>query len=240
MPAERPIILTGAASGIGRAAAEQLAAKSRVLALVDVHADGLHEVVAKCQKHSPQTRSFGCDVGDQSAVERVYEKIREELGAPGILINCAGIGRFAPFLEIEPAEWERMFHVNVMGAVFFTRAVLPGMLAAGEGLIINVSSRMAIDPHPNTTAYAASKAAILAFSKALAMEVKDRGIKVTLLAPGGAKTNIATPKHEGYLEPPARLPTRLFISRRTRRRTHGCAISQSCRLVFDGRSKSFS
>lgn len=201
MPAERPMILTGAASGIGRAAAEQLAAKSRVLALVDVQEESLHQVVVACQKHSPQTRGFVCNVADQSSVERTYEAIREELGVAGILINCAGIGRFAPFLEIEPEEWERMFRVNVMGTVFFTRAALPGMLAAGEGLIINVSSRMAIDPHPNTTAYAASKAAILAFSKALAMEVKDRGIKVTLLAPGGAKTNIATPKHEGYLEP---------------------------------------
>ncbi len=215
MPAERPIILTGAASGIGRAAAEQLAAKSRVLALVDVHADGLHQVVATCQRHSPRTRGFGCDVADQSAVERIYEKIRDELGAAGILINCAGIGRFAPFLEIEPAEWERMFRVNVMGTVFFTRAVLPGMLAAGEGLIINVSSRMAIDPHPNTTAYAATKAAILAFSKALAMEVKDHGIKVTLLAPGGAKTNIATPKHEGYLEPGAIADAIVYITENT-------------------------
>jgi len=201
MPAERPIILTGAASGIGRATAEQLAARSRVLALVDVQAESLHQVVATCKKHSPRSRGFVCDVADQSSVERAYKAIREELGAAGILINCAGIGRFAPFLEIETGEWERMFRVNVMGAVFFTRAALPSMLAAGEGLIINVSSRMAIDPHPNTTAYAASKAAILAFSKALAMEVKDRGIKVTLLAPGGAKTNIATPKHEGYLEP---------------------------------------
>jgi short-subunit dehydrogenase len=96
-----------------------------------------------------------------------------------------------------------MFNVNVMGAVHMTRAVLPDMLAAGEGLIINVSSRMALDPHPNTTAYAASKGAIHAFSKALAMEVKDRGVKVSFLAPGGTKTNIATPKHEGYLEPSA-------------------------------------
>jgi NAD(P)-dependent dehydrogenase (short-subunit alcohol dehydrogenase family) len=67
MPAERPIILTGAASGIGRAAAEQLAAKSRVLALVDVHADGLHQVVATCQRHSPRTRGFGCDVAEPPA-----------------------------------------------------------------------------------------------------------------------------------------------------------------------------
>jgi 3-oxoacyl-[acyl-carrier protein] reductase len=94
-----------------------------------------------------------------------------------------------------------MFQVNVMGAVHFTRAVLPDMLGARGGLIINVGSRMAVDPHPNTTAYAASKAALLAFSKSLALEVKQHGVKISLLAPGGAKTRIATPKHEGYLRP---------------------------------------
>lgn len=215
MGAERPIVLTGAASGIGRAAAEQLAEKSRLLALVDVDTEGLHQVASACQKHSPPTQGFACDIGDQTSVERVYEKIRRELGPAGTLINCAGIGRFAPFLEIEPADWERMFRVNVMGATFFTRAVLPDMLGAREGLILNVSSRMAIDPHPNTTAYAATKAAIFAFSKALAMEVKDRGIKVTVLAPGGAKTNIATPKHEGYLEPSVIADAIVYITENT-------------------------
>jgi short-subunit dehydrogenase len=215
MAAEGPIILTGAASGIGRAAAEQLAAKSHVLALVDVNEEALRDIVAGCQKSTSRTRGFGCDVTDQAAVERTYRKIREELGSAGTLINCAGIGRFAPFLEIEPAEWARIFNVNVMGAVLFARAVLPDMLAAGEGLIINVSSRMAIDPHPTTTAYAASKAALLAFSKALAMEVKDRGVKVSLLAPGGTRTNIATPKYEGYLEPSAIAEAIVYITQNT-------------------------
>jgi 3-oxoacyl-[acyl-carrier protein] reductase len=118
-------------------------------------------------------------------------------------VNCAGIGRFAPFLEIESEEWMRMFNVNVMGAVHFMRAVLPAMIAAKGGLIINVGSRMAVDPHATTTAYAASKAALLALTRTLALEVKQYGIKLTLLAPGGTKTNITTPKHEGYLEPQA-------------------------------------
>ena len=201
MSSERPIILTGAASGIGRAAAQALAEKSHTLALIDVNAPMLDEIVGICQKSSPKTRGFACDVTDQAAVARIWQQIRSEFGAVATLINCAGIGRFAPFLEIEPADWLRMFNVNVMGAVHLTRAALPDMLAAGEGLIINVSSRMAIDPHPTTTAYAASKAALHAFSKSLAMEVKNHGIKVTFLAPGGTKTNIATPKHEGYLEP---------------------------------------
>jgi short-subunit dehydrogenase len=194
-------ILTGAASGIGRAAAEALAQKSRTLALVDVNAETLAEVAGACRKHSPRTVGFICDVTDAAAVARACQQIRAQLGAASVLINCAGIGRFAPFLEIEPAEWIRMFEVNVMGAVHFTRAVLPEMVAARDGLIINVGSRMAVDPHPATTAYAATKAALLAFSKSLALEVKQHGVKVSLLAPGGTKTSIATPKHEGYLEP---------------------------------------
>lgn len=203
MPSERPVVLTGAASGIGRASAHALAAKGHTLALIDINPNTLNQVVGSCQKRSAQTRGFTCDVTDQAAVTRTWQQIRSQFGGAGTLINCAGIGLFAPFLELEPPEWLRMFSVNVMGAVHMTRAALPDMLAAGEGLIINVSSRMALDPHPNTTAYAASKGAIHAFSKALAMEVKDRGVKVTFLAPGGTKTNIATPKHEGYLEPSA-------------------------------------
>jgi len=210
--AEEVIILTGAASGIGRAAAQALAAKPHALALVDVNPKTLDETVASCQGSSPRTRGFACDVTDQAAVTRTYEQIRKEFGGAATLINCAGIGRFAPFLEIEPAEWVRMFNVNVMGAVHFTRAVLPDMLAARAGLIINISSRMALDPHPTTTAYAASKAAVHGFSKALAMEVKDRGIKVTFLAPGGTKTNIATPKYEGYLEPGAIADAIVYIT----------------------------
>jgi short-subunit dehydrogenase len=194
-------ILTGAASGIGRAAAESLAKTSRALALVDVDAAALDEVLATCRKHSPQAASFVCDVADAAAVARACRQIREQLGAASVLVNCAGIGRHAPFLETEAAEWERMFQVNVMGAVHFTRAVLAEMVAARHGLIINVGSRMAVDPHPNTTAYAASKAALLAFSKSLALEVKQHGVKISLLAPGGAMTRIATPKHEGYLDP---------------------------------------
>lgn len=212
MPSEGPVILTGAASGIGRATAQGLAAKAHALALVDINPEMLNQVVEICQKSSARTRGFTCDVTDAAAVTQTWQRIRTEFGRPATLINCAGIGRFAPFLEIEPAEWLRMFSVNVMGAVFFTRAVLPDMLAAGKGLIINVSSRMALDPHPTTTAYAASKAAIHAFSKALAMEVKVHGVKVTFLAPGGTKTNIGTPKHEGYLEPSAIADAIVYIT----------------------------
>ena len=203
MADDRAIILTGAASGIGRATAEALAQQSRVLALVDLNQKGLEETVAVCRKNAPRTAGFVCDTTDEAAVKLAYRQIHKDFGTPSTLINCAGIGQFGPFLELTPADWMRMFSVNVMGAVLFTQTVLPGMIAARDGHIVNVGSRMAIDPHPGTTAYAASKAALNGFSKALAMDVKAQGIKVTYLAPGGTMTNIATPKHEGYLEPKA-------------------------------------
>jgi 3-oxoacyl-[acyl-carrier protein] reductase len=215
MPNAGVVILTGAASGIGRATAEALARKSRTLALVDVNATVLNEVVESCRKHAPRTASFPCDVTDPSAVNSNYQKIRRDLGIASVMVNCAGIGRFAPFLEIELEEWVRMFNVNVMGAVHFTRAVLADMVSAGDGLIINVGSRMAIDPHPTTTAYAATKGALHGFSKALAMEVKSHGVKVTYLAPGGAKTNIGTPKDEGYLDPEAIAEAIVYVTENT-------------------------
>ena len=212
MPNDGVIILTGAASGIGRAAAEALATKTRPLALVDINAKKLSELVGACIQHSPDTSGFICDVTDEAAVTSTCDDIRKKLGRSQVLVNCAGIGRFAPFLEIEPAEWIRMFNVNVMGAVLFTRAVLADMIAAKDGLIINVGSRMATDAHATTTAYAASKAAILGFSKALAAEVGPKGVKVTFLAPGGTKTNLATPKYDGYLEPSAIADAIVYIT----------------------------
>lgn len=215
MTSGKVTILTGAASGIGRASAEALAKKSHRLALVDRDAAMLKDVEVSCRNISPQSAAFVCDVTDAAAVERTYRKIRDEMSAASVLINCAGIGIHAPFLETAVEDWVRMFDVNVMGAVHFTRAVLPEMLAASEGLIVNVGSRMAVDPHPNTTAYAASKAALLAFSKSLALEVKQHGVKISLLAPGGAKTNIATPKHAGYLEPSAIAEAIVYITENT-------------------------
>lgn len=200
---EGVIILTGAASGIGRSAAQALARKSRRLALIDVNAESLGHVADTCRKDSPSTADFSCDVTDGASVGRTCQQIQEEFGAVEVLVNCAGVGCFAPFLETRTDEWRRLFNVNVMGTVHCIRSVLPGMIAAGRGLIVNVGSRMGIDPCAGMTAYAASKAAVLGLTKALAAEVSGQGVKVTYLAPGGTKTSIATPKYDGYMEPAA-------------------------------------
>src|SRR5262245_21651836 len=126
MPSGKLTILTGAASGIGRAAAEALAKRSHRLALVDRDVAMLKEVEAACRRSSAQSAAFECDVSDDAAVAKACRNIHEQMGTVSVLINCAGVGKNAPFLETTDDDWVRMFKVNIMGAVHFTRAVLPG------------------------------------------------------------------------------------------------------------------
>ena len=200
MPGSGVIILTGAASGIGRASAEALASKSHSLALVDVDAAGLAELVEACRKHSPRSAGFVCDVADESAVKHACKQVLDRFGIVSVLVNCAGIGFHAPFLEINPTDWLRMLNVNLMGSVYFIREVLPGMIRARSGLIINVGSRRGLEPKAGTSAYSATKAGLLGLTKALVEEVSGHGVKVTYLAPGGTKTKLGTPKDPRFLE----------------------------------------
>jgi 3-oxoacyl-[acyl-carrier protein] reductase len=200
VPDDGVIILTGAASGIGRASAEALARRPRTLALVDFDAAPLAEAVEGCRKDSPRSAGFVCDVSDEAAVSRTCQQISKRLGDASVLVNCAGIGFHAPFLEIEPADWLKMFNVNLMGSVYFIREVLPGMIRARSGLIINVGSRRGLEPKAGTAAYSATKAGLLGLTKALVAEVSGHGVKVTYLAPGGTKTKLGTPKDPRFLE----------------------------------------
>jgi 3-oxoacyl-[acyl-carrier protein] reductase len=200
MPDDGVVILTGAASGIGRASAEALARKSHALALVDVDGAALAEVMEACRKDSPRSAGFVCDVSDEAAVGRTCKEISKRFGAVSVLVNCAGIGFHAPFLEIEPTDWLKMFNVNLMGSVYFIREVLPGMVRARSGLIINVGSRRGLEPKAGTAAYSATKAGLLGLTKALVAEVSGHGVKVTYLAPGGTKTKLGTPKDPRFLE----------------------------------------
>jgi 3-oxoacyl-[acyl-carrier protein] reductase len=124
------IIITGAASGIGRASGEALAARGQPLALVDVNAAMLSQAVESCRGGPARVLAFPCDISDEPAVQRTYKEIRNAFGTPATLVNCAGVGRFAPFLDLPSAEWSRMLNINVLGTVNFTRAVLADMIAA--------------------------------------------------------------------------------------------------------------
>ena len=202
-------IVTGAASGIGRATAELMASRGFRVALVDRSVDGLEQTVVTCGRDN--STSFVCDVTDEAAVGLTVEHIHERLGSVDILINCAGIARYAPFAELTLDNWRRMFDVNVMGTLLCTRAVLPEMIARGRGTIVNVGSHRGIEPKVGTAAYSASKAAVLGMTRALAAEVGPVGIKVTYLAPGGTNTGLGTPPDSRFMQPSAIAQAIVFI-----------------------------
>lgn len=202
-------IITGAASGIGRATAELMANRGFRLALVDRSADGLEQTAATCGKEN--SAIFVCDVTDDAAVTFTIENICKQFGAVDILVNCAGVARYAPFAELTTDDWRRMFDVNVMGTMLCTRTVLPRMLARKRGTIVNVGSHRGIEPKVGTAAYSASKAAVLGMTRALAAEVGPLGIKVTYLAPGGTNTGLGTPPDSRFMQPSAIAQAIVFI-----------------------------
>jgi NAD(P)-dependent dehydrogenase (short-subunit alcohol dehydrogenase family) len=198
-PAPRCIALTGGASGIGRAAAVLLASADYRIALLDIDAEGMRQTAKLCP-NGAEVLAFSCDVTDEHGLADVSEQIATTLGPPDILINCAGIARYAPFASLAADEWRRQFDVNVMGSVLPIRAFLPGMLKRGRGLIINVGSRRGLDPTKGTAAYSASKAGLRALGQSLTEEYGARGISVSYLAPGGTMTALDTPKLDSFME----------------------------------------
>jgi NAD(P)-dependent dehydrogenase (short-subunit alcohol dehydrogenase family) len=135
------------------------------------------------------------DVSRADAVEAMVAAAKRRFGPINILVNNAGIGQIRPFLDISPADWQRMLDVHVKGSFLCARAVLPDMIAAGWGRIINTSSVAGMTGTPSNSSYATAKAAIIGFTKALAYELGRTGVTVNAVAPG-AIDNILRPEAE--------------------------------------------
>jgi NAD(P)-dependent dehydrogenase (short-subunit alcohol dehydrogenase family) len=182
--AGRTALVTGAASGIGRAIARRLAADGAAVAALDIDAAGVTTVAAEICQHGAQSIALTADVSDGSAVRAVIAQARAALGPIHVLVNNAGICSFLPFLHLSEAEWDHMFAVHVKGAFHCTKAALPDMIAAHWGRVVNVSSVGGIKGFPALTHYAAAKAALVGFTRALATEVGVDGVTVNAIAPG--------------------------------------------------------
>ena len=181
-------VVTGSGSGIGRAIALQLAQDGAVLSVWDLNQEGAERTVAMIEKAGG--RAIGCAI-DASAERDIAEAVtrtRAELGPVTILVNNAGITGFCAFLDIAVEAWDRMIQVNLRGPFLCTRAVLPDMLAAGWGRIVNISSSSAQTGARAMAHYAASKGGVIGFTKALAIELAAKGITVNNIPPGFVDT----------------------------------------------------
>ncbi len=184
-------LVTGAGKGIGRAVALALAHEGVHVGLLARTASDLQELAAEIAKLGVKTSSVVADVADRAAVEAAVAQVQQELGPIDILLNNAGIGTFGKFLEMEPAQWEHIIQVNLMGTYYVTRAVLPGMIERQTGDIINISSTAGQRGAAVTSAYSASKFAVLGLTESLMQEVRKHNIRVSALTPSTVATPLA-------------------------------------------------
>jgi NAD(P)-dependent dehydrogenase (short-subunit alcohol dehydrogenase family) len=206
--AGRVALVTGASRGIGRAIAVALAAAGADVAVADVHPEpfegeryyrlrartsGPEESIPTADAIAATGRravSLAVDVGDAGAVVDAVAACAEQLGPPDILVNNAGIvNNIAGIAEMAPEAWQHELHVNLSGMFHTVRATVPGMVARGWGRVINLSSIAALSPGLGQPAYAASKAGVIGFTKAVAQEFGPDGVTANAILPG----LIATP-----------------------------------------------
>ncbi|NRT16915.1 3-oxoacyl-[acyl-carrier protein] reductase [Flavobacterium sp. 28A] len=184
-------LITGAGKGIGKAIALALAKEGVNVILVARTADEIETVATKVRSLRVKALAVTADVSDMNSINQAVAKALGEFGTIDILINNAGIAAFGKFLELEPTEWERIIKVNLMGTYYTTRAVLPNMIERKTGDIINISSTAGQRGNALTSAYSASKFAVLGLTESLMQEVRKDNIRVTALTPSTVATEMA-------------------------------------------------
>lgn len=185
----RCAIVTGAASGIGRATAIHLAQDGAAVACLDASED-VQETVAAIKAEYGTARGAVVDVRDEASITEVVAAVEDELGPVRVLANVAGVLRFAHTTELEVAEWDLLIDVNLKGPFLMARATIPSMLANGGGAITNVASSAGMFGQAFMAHYCASKGGVVLMTKSLAWEYLKRDIRVNAIAPSGVKTSM--------------------------------------------------
>lgn len=177
------VVVTGASSGIGRATAELFIERGGKVAVFARSKSGLTTVRGAV--------AIAGDASDEGDVERLFSECESRLGPCEILVNAAGMVDPAPLVDVTAERWDRMFAVNVRSIFLTSRRALPSMIERGSGAIVNVASISGVlgpEKFPGSVSYCASKAAVIALTEALAVEVKGKGIRVNCVSPGAVDT----------------------------------------------------
>jgi short-subunit dehydrogenase len=177
-------VVTGASRGLGRATALALGRAGCRVALVARSANELEQTAALVVEGGGEAVVYPADLTGADAAASVAGAVTARQGVPAILVNNAGLGHYRPFLDHSVADHDRLIDVNFRSVVHLCHALLPAMLEAGGGHIVNVGSDLSFTPLANMAVYSATKFALRGFSLSLMKEFKDRGIKVSLLNPG--------------------------------------------------------
>lgn len=183
------IFITGGSRGIGRATALRMAGPGRNLALLyRRHEDEAREVAALCREKGAETLLLQADVSDFDGLSEAFGQVNRAFGGVDVLVNNAGVSTYGMVQDIPPQEWDRVFSVNVNGCFYATKLALPHMVDQKWGRIINISSIWGMVGASCESLYAATKGAIIAFTKSCAKELAYSGITCNCIAPGMVDT----------------------------------------------------
>lgn len=181
-------VVTGAASGIGRATAGALAAAGAKVIVADIAAEAGEKAAAELRAAGHQAAYLGVDMTDDASIAAFADALKATHGAADILVNAAGWGRTAPFWEGTPDFWSKVIALNFVGPMSLTKALLPAMMDRSQGKIVNVSSDAGRVGSLGETVYAGAKGGLIAFTKSLAREVSRYKINVNCVCPGPTDT----------------------------------------------------
>lgn len=194
----RVAVVTGAASGMGLAIAERLAANGNRVAILDLVGDAAESAAAGVRSSGGQAMAAAVDVADRGAIDAALERVRAEFGPVEIMVTSAGVSTFVPVLDITSEMWDRMIAVNLTGTFHCLQAVIPEMIAGNWGRIVTISSSSAQLPSARGMAhYVASKGGVIGLTKALAAELGSHGITVNTIPPGAIDTPMSRQAQEG-------------------------------------------
>jgi meso-butanediol dehydrogenase/(S,S)-butanediol dehydrogenase/diacetyl reductase len=188
---DRVVLVTGAASGIGAAAARRFAAEGARLVLGDVNASGVADLAKQLDPSGRRAAAREADVSDRAAVEALTDEAVERFGRLDVVFNNAGIGAFGKTPDIDPEAWHRVFAVDVHSVFYGCRAAIPHLRAVGGGTIVNTASISGLAGDYGLSAYNAAKGAVVNYTRAAAIEHARENIRINAVCPGPVQTPLA-------------------------------------------------
>jgi 2-hydroxycyclohexanecarboxyl-CoA dehydrogenase len=182
------VAVTGGGGGIGGATCRRFGREGARVAVLDLDLAAAEKVAEAIRADGGTAQAYRCDIADRPSVDAAIAAIETKLGPVDVLVNNAGWDVFKPFVKTEPAQWERLIAINLVGALHMHHAVLPGMVARNKGRIVNIASDAARVGSSGEAVYAACKGGLVSFSKTLAREHARHGITVNVVCPGPTDT----------------------------------------------------
>ena len=194
------VIITGAGSGIGKETAQRMIDNGAKVALWDYNQNTLEEIQAKLGSNAI---AVNVDVSDEQSVKKAADKVREKLGSPSILVNCAGVAGINATIEnTEPDEWRRVININLTGTFLCCREIISDMVKNKYGRIVNIASVAGKEGNPNAAHYSASKSGVITFTRSLGKELAETGILVNCITPAVIETEMlsqVSDEHKAYM-----------------------------------------